>query len=367
MPAIWPNPSSHWRPGEGQSSWCRVACRSRPPNSSARASARCMAGSGRTARAAWPRCSPKTGTPRRAISPLTPVAGRPQPMMMTRRLCAAGSRNRNRGNALMREVAEARRKRPRRRPAAPVEQGEDPVDRPVEAGVFARLDGMLARHRAERPPTATTPGSALTSTPDSGQRWPGRSPIPRAGTGTAGSRRWPGPAYRRSRSAGSWRRKGSWRMCPSDAGIVPTRARRRRLPPISSTGTSRPSVRTRNGPRTSPGIKARDGKGVPFAAGRLLRWQDRRIHRRLQPQRGAGQPDAGESGLDAAGERASPGAFRPWMPLPVARMARAHGTLRADALHEREGLFAGQRGRGGILRRDEDRGGLPREVGGTHP
>ncbi|MFR0022046.1 MAG: IS3 family transposase [Bifidobacterium longum] len=40
-------------------------------------------------------------------------------------------------------------------------------------------------------------------------------------------------------------------------------------------------------------------------------------------------------------------------------MARAHGTLRADALHEREGLFAGQRGRGGILRQDEDRGGLP--------
>ena len=51
-----------------------------------------------------------------------------------------------------------RRKRPRRRPAAPFEQGEDPVDRPVEAGVFARLDDMLARHRAERPPTATTPG-----------------------------------------------------------------------------------------------------------------------------------------------------------------------------------------------------------------
>ena len=58
-----------------------------------------------------------------------------------------------------------RKKRPRRRPAAPVEQGEDPVDRPVEAGVFAQLDDMLARHRAERPPTATTPGSALTSTP----------------------------------------------------------------------------------------------------------------------------------------------------------------------------------------------------------
>ena len=68
-------------------------------------------------------------------------------------------------NALMREVVEVVRKRPRRRPAAPVEQGEDPVDRPVDAGVFARLDDMPARHRAQRPPTATTPGSALTSTP----------------------------------------------------------------------------------------------------------------------------------------------------------------------------------------------------------
>ncbi len=197
-----------------------------------------------------------------------------------------------------------RRKRPRRRPAAPVEQGEDPVDRPVEAGVFARLDDMLARHRAERPPTATTPGSALTSTP--------------------------APANLFDRDFTAERPNEKW------------------LTDISE-------------------IKAKDGKGVPFAAGRLLRWQDRRIHRRLQPQRGAGQPDAGESGLDAAGERASPGAFRPWPPLPVARMARAHGTLRADALHEREGLFAGQRGRGGILRQDEDRGGPPREVGGTHP
>ena len=247
MLAIWPNPSSHWRPGEGQSSWCWAACsRSRPPNSSARASARCMAGSGRTARAAWPRCSPKTGTPRRAISPLTPVAGRPQPMMMTEAL-RRRVEELELENALMREVVEARRKRPRRRPAAPVEQGEDPVDRPVEAGVFARLDDMPARHRAQRPPTATTPGSALTSTPDSGRRWPGRSPIPRAGTGTAGSRRCSRPAYRRRWSAGSWRRKGSWRTCPSDAGMVPTRARRRRLPPLSSTGTSRPSVRTRSG------------------------------------------------------------------------------------------------------------------------
>ena len=94
-------------------------------------------------------------------------------------------------------------------------------------------------------------------------------------------------------------------------------------------------------------IKARDGKGVPFAAGRLLRWQDRRIHRRLQPQRGAGQPDAGESGLDAAGERASPGAFRPWMPLPAARMAGAHGPLRPGAVDGRQRPFPGRRRRGG--------------------
>ena len=61
------------------------------------------------------------------------------------------------GNALMREVVEARRKRPRRRPAAPVEQGEDPVDRPVEAGVFAQVDDMLARHRAQQLPLPPRP------------------------------------------------------------------------------------------------------------------------------------------------------------------------------------------------------------------
>ena len=49
-------------------------------------------------------------------------------------------------NALMREVVEARRKRPRRRPAAPVEQGEDDAGRPAEAEVFAEVDGLLAAH-----------------------------------------------------------------------------------------------------------------------------------------------------------------------------------------------------------------------------
>ena len=99
-------------------------------------------------------------------------------------------------NALMREVAEVV-KRPRRRPAAPVEQGEDAADRPSEAGVFTQLDDMLARHRAEQPPTVTTPGSGLTNTPVCASGWPRRSPRPRAGTGTAESRPCSGPASRR--------------------------------------------------------------------------------------------------------------------------------------------------------------------------
>ena len=250
-------------------------------------------------------------------------------------------------NALMREVVEARRKRPRRRPAAPVEQGEDPVDRPVEAGVFARLGvDKYAGLRAE----------VAGAFADSKGRY----------------------GYRRIKAVlKTGVSEKSVRGIMAEEGLVAHVPKRRRYSSYEGETTPAPAnLVDRDFTAERPNekwltdiseIKARDGKGVPFAAGRLLRWQDRRIHRRLQPQRGAGQPDAGESGLDAAGERASPGAFRPWMPLPVARMARAHGTLRADALHEREGLFAGQRGRGGILRQDEDRGGPPREVGGTHP
>ena len=53
-------------------------------------------------------------------------------------------------NASTREVVEVIKKRPRRRSAVPVEQGEDAADRPSETGVFAQLDDMLARHRAEQ-------------------------------------------------------------------------------------------------------------------------------------------------------------------------------------------------------------------------
>ena len=100
-------------------------------------------------------------------------------------------------NALMREVVEVVKKRPRRRPAAPVEQGEDASGRPSAPDVFTQLDDMLARHRAKQPPTATTPGSGLTDTPGRVSGWPGRSPFPGAGTGTAGSRPCSGPVSRR--------------------------------------------------------------------------------------------------------------------------------------------------------------------------
>lgn len=76
-----------------------------------------------------------------------------------------------------------------------------------------------------------------------------------------------------------------------------------------------------------PGIKAGDGKGVPLAAGRLTRWRDRRVHGRFRSQRRARRQDARQGRGNAAGGSASLGAFRPRMPLPVARMAGSHGPL----------------------------------------
>lgn len=91
-------------------------------------------------------------------------------------------------NAVMREMVEVAEKDPgaglRR-----LSNREKTSDRPSAPDVFTQPDDMLARHRAKQPPTATTPGSALTNTPGSGRRWRRHSPLPREGTGTAGS--WP--------------------------------------------------------------------------------------------------------------------------------------------------------------------------------
>ena len=70
-------------------------------------------------------------------------------------------------NALMREMVEVAEKDPgaglRR-----LSNREKTSDRPSAPDVFTQPDDMLARHRAKQPPTATTPGSALTNTPGSG-------------------------------------------------------------------------------------------------------------------------------------------------------------------------------------------------------
>ena len=65
------------------------------PNGSARASELSATGSRRIVRAAWPRYSPKTGTPARSTSLRRDEAGMPGPSAMTWRRCAAGSRSWN--------------------------------------------------------------------------------------------------------------------------------------------------------------------------------------------------------------------------------------------------------------------------------
>lgn len=156
-------------------------------------------------------------------------------------------------------------------------------------------------------------------------------------------------------------------MFPNDAGTAHTGVRPRRLPATSPTAISRPGCRTGNGPRTSPGIRAGDGKGVPLAAGRLPRRQDRRMHGRFRSRRRARRQDARQGRGDAAGGSASPGVFRPRMPLPAARTAGAHGPLRPDTVDGRQGPFPGQRRRSGVPRTHEDGIRPSRALGGAYP
>ena len=73
----------------------------------------------------------------------------PPAMTVTWRRCAAVSRSWNRGKLVDAGGGGGSRKKTGRRSAASVEQGEDAAGRPSAAGVFTRLDGMLARHRTE--------------------------------------------------------------------------------------------------------------------------------------------------------------------------------------------------------------------------
>ena len=113
--------------------------------------------------------------------------------------------------------------------------------------------------------------------------------------------------------------------------------------------------------------QGRGREGVSLADGRLPRRQDRRIHGRFRSRRRARRQDARQGRGDAAGGGEALGAFRPRLPLPVARMAGAHGTLRPDAVDRREGPFPGRRHRGGVLRTHEDGARLSRVLGGTYP
>ena len=55
------------------------------------------------------------------------------------------------------------------------------------------------------------------------------------------------------------------------------------------------------------------------------------------------------------------------MPLPVARMAGAHGPLRPGAVDGRQRPFPGRRRRGGVPRTHEDGARLSRALGGAYP
>lgn len=76
----------------------------------------------------------------------------------------------------------------------------------------------------------------------------------------------------------------------------------------------------------------------------------RRVDDRHQPERGVGQRHARRRVLHAQGRGEADHPFRPWLPLPVARVDPHLQGAWSDAFDERERLFSGQRGRGGVLR-----------------
>ena len=82
--------------------------------------------------------------------------------------------------------------------------------------------------------------------------------------------------------------------------------------------------------------QGRGREGVPLAAGRLPRRQDRRVHGRSRPRRRARRRDARQGRGITAGGSTSPGAFRPRPPPPAARTAGAHGPLRPGSADGRQ-------------------------------
>ena len=89
------------------------------------------------------------------------------------------------------------------------------------------------------------------------------------------------------------------------------------------------------------------GQGVSVARDRLLRRHAGRLDDRHEPGLGVGQRHARRRVLHAQGRGETNHPFRPWLPLPVARVDPHLQGAWSDAFDERERLFSGQRGRGG--------------------
>ena len=103
----------------------------------------------------------------------------------------------------------------------------------------------------------------------------------------------------------------------------------------------------------SPPIDCYDGKIVAYTAGPGLNAE---LANRMLVKAVETLPGGSEA----------PGAFRPRMPLPVARMAGAHGPLRPGAVDGRQRPFPGRRRRGGVPRTHEDGARLSWALGGGH-
>ena len=101
----------------------------------------------------------------------------------------------------------------------------------------------------------------------------------------------------------------------------------------------------------SPPIDCYDGKIVAYTAGPGLNAE---LANRMLVKAVETLPGGSEA----------PGAFRPRMPLPVARMAGAHGPLRPGAVDGRQRPFPGRRRRGGVPRTHEDGARLSWALGG---
>lgn len=369
-PVCRPYGQAHHPPGnegQGRSGWCRAACGgSRPPGNSAWASAPSATGPGHAAGAAWPAL--QAGN-RDAAQSGRPAASRRRPSAVD--AGDAGAPRRRVGepepeDAVMREVVEV--------------AGKDPG-----AGL-RRLSDRGKTLLIDRLGPACSPGS-MTCLPGIA---PGAAYCRHAGLGADGC------AGLRVRVAGAFAASGGGcgyrgvkamprthvsgkavRGIVAGDGLVAHAPERRGCGSCGGETTPAPgSLADRGFTAGRP-----NGKWLAGTARDQDRGREGRASRRRSTATTAGSPRIPPGSIPTRSwptgcrrkrsprrpGRVSPGAFRPRPPLPVARMAGPHGTVRPDAVDGREGLFSGQRRRGGVLRTREDGIRLSRALGGTYP